>query len=132
MFARGSHNITLFNSFNKFNTELTFIQYSLFIKIEKKESLQRANPKNSVMQWNTKCKCSEDSFGMGRLFDCVPFGVGCHVPCFCFRFGVTWYMCWWILFYYCSCVTDVELIFSFLHQNLDFCFFLCFRFTSYA
>jgi hypothetical protein len=31
MFARGSHNIILINSCNKFSIELTLIQYPLFI-----------------------------------------------------------------------------------------------------
>jgi hypothetical protein len=33
MLARGSHNIILFNSCNKFSMELTLIQYPLYITI---------------------------------------------------------------------------------------------------
>jgi hypothetical protein len=42
MIARGSHNIILINSFNKFSIKLTLIQYPLSVdKIDTKKKMQK-------------------------------------------------------------------------------------------
>jgi hypothetical protein len=53
MLARGSHNIIVFNSFNKFSIKLTLIQYPLYsidaiiIEIKKKTKTKKQTKKTS-------------------------------------------------------------------------------------